>query len=556
MKRIVYLLILLAARISYADVSSSGLYDANGSPVVLGQSSMSGSLPMAISSNQSSIPVAATQSGTWSVTNSGTTNVTQFGSNNVVTGTGASGLGIPRFTVSNDSNILASQSGTWNITNVSGTVSLPTGASTSALQTTGNTTLSTISTAQTSGTQKTQVVDGSGNVQPSGDVATRGIFIKATDGTNTAAVKAASTAAIATDPALVVAISPNNTIGVSASFSDVAPATQNITVLDTGTSNLTGANGQVFYFGTPTTNSAATFSLASQGTVMVESGGLGTGTLVVEVSMDNQAFWLRPNVYQLSTQSYTNSFTAPFIAVVNTAGLTHIRVRSITAWSGSGTITVKESLNTRPITIADALPPGANVIGGVTQSGTWTSTVSQATAANLNATVVQGTSPWVENISQFGGSNVATGTGVSGSGIPRVTVANDSKVIAWDGTNTSSVKAASAQSALTDTALVVTGRPDNVGTPTQTSVSCAATSTTLLTAGSATMFLSIRNPTTSTVTIWINTAAAAAVAAAPSLDLPPGSEAYFSAEGSSFLPTSQINCISGGSASSVTIIYK
>lgn len=34
--------------------------------------------------------------------------------------------------------------------------------------------------------------------------------IKITDGTNTAAVKAASTAAVATDPALVVAISPNN----------------------------------------------------------------------------------------------------------------------------------------------------------------------------------------------------------------------------------------------------------------------------------------------------------------------------------------------------------
>lgn len=39
-----------------------------------------------------------------------------------------------------------SQAGTWNITNVSGTVSLPTGASTAALQTTGNTTLSTINT--------------------------------------------------------------------------------------------------------------------------------------------------------------------------------------------------------------------------------------------------------------------------------------------------------------------------------------------------------------------------------------------------------------------------
>lgn len=36
------------------------------------------------------------------------------------------------------------QSGTWNINNVSGTVSLPTGASTAALQTTGNTSLSSI----------------------------------------------------------------------------------------------------------------------------------------------------------------------------------------------------------------------------------------------------------------------------------------------------------------------------------------------------------------------------------------------------------------------------
>lgn len=56
--------------------------------------------------------------------------------------------------------------------------------------------------------------------------------------------------------------------------------------------------------------------------------------------------------------------------------------------------------------------------------------VSQATAANLNATVVQGTSPWITNISQFGGSNVVTGTGASGAGIPRVTVSNDSNILA------------------------------------------------------------------------------------------------------------------------------
>jgi hypothetical protein len=84
-------------------------------------------------------------------------NVAQFGGTNVVTGTGASGAGIPRVTVSNDSNVLATQSGTWNVNQAIGVAG----------------------------------------------------FGKVTDGSNTAAVKAASTAAVAADPALVVQLSPN-----------------------------------------------------------------------------------------------------------------------------------------------------------------------------------------------------------------------------------------------------------------------------------------------------------------------------------------------------------
>ncbi|HWR15177.1 MAG TPA: hypothetical protein VN577_10130 [Terriglobales bacterium] len=60
--------------------------------------------------------------------------------------------------------------------------------------------------------------------------------------------------------------------------------------------------------------------------------------------------------------------------------------------------------------------------------------------------VYQGTSPWVTNISQFGGNAVVTGTGASGSGIPRVTVANDSKIQLWDGTHTAAVTAGGSQS--------------------------------------------------------------------------------------------------------------
>lgn len=90
----------------------------------------------------SPVPVSLTSTtitGTVAVTQ-GTTpwddNITQFGGNAVVTGVGVSGLGIPRVTVSNDSNILTTQSGAWNINNVSGTISLPTGASTAANQAT------------------------------------------------------------------------------------------------------------------------------------------------------------------------------------------------------------------------------------------------------------------------------------------------------------------------------------------------------------------------------------------------------------------------------------
>lgn len=83
---------------------------------------------------------ASTQPVSGTVTaNQGTSpwvnNVTQFGGTNLSTGTGASGTGIPRVTVANDSNILATQSGTWNINNVSGTISLPTGAASSSNQT-------------------------------------------------------------------------------------------------------------------------------------------------------------------------------------------------------------------------------------------------------------------------------------------------------------------------------------------------------------------------------------------------------------------------------------
>lgn len=157
-----------------------------------------------------------------------------------------------------------------------------------------------------------------------------------------------------------------------------------ILALDSGTTTFSGANGQILYTGTPTTNSSANFTLSSIGNVAIQVGIIGAGgTLVVEISDDGGTSWFRPSVYQPGTQSYSNAFTLPFMGVLNVAGMTNLRVRSTVSWTGTATVTVKETLNNRSMIVAEALPAGTNVIGGVTQSGTWT------IAALTNSSIVK-----------------------------------------------------------------------------------------------------------------------------------------------------------------------
>jgi hypothetical protein len=77
-----------------------------------------------------------------------------------------------------------------------------------------------------------------------------------------------------------------------------------------------------------------------------------------------------------------------------------------------------------------AISPNNTV--AATQSGTWT--LQPGNTANTTA--------WLMNVGQFGGSNVATGTGASGVGVPRVTVANDSNVIVTPPTLTKATQGA------------------------------------------------------------------------------------------------------------------
>lgn len=260
---------------------------------------------------------------------------------------------------------------------------LPSGASTAALQTTGNTSLSSIDT-------KTPALG-----QALAAASTPVVLTAAQITTLTPLTSVTVTQATGTNLHTVV----DNFPAVQTVLpSDTAPATQSITTVDAGTSSLTGANGQVFYFGTPTAGSAATYALTGISTVAVQANILGGGgTLVVEASMDGGSFWFRPNVSQTATQNYTNSFTNPFSATINVASMSHIRVRAITSWSGTGTIVVRESPNVRILAIGEALPTGANTIGslanitGTISLPTGASTAANQATANTSLATIAGT---------------------------------------------------------------------------------------------------------------------------------------------------------------------
>ena len=93
------------------------------------------------------------------------------------------------------------------------------------------------------------------------------------------------------------------------------------------------------------------------------------------------------------------------------------------------------------------------------------------------------------------------------------------------------------------------------GTPTETSVTCGTTSTTLLAASTATQFITYQIPPTAANAVWFNVAGAAATTASPSEGYNPGGQKTWSRGQDGYLPTSQINCIATASTV-VTLTYK
>lgn len=170
---------------------------------------------------------------------------------------------------------------------------------------------------------------------------------------------------------------------------DTAPATQNITIQDTASTTTAVANAQNFITGTPTANSAASFSISSVESVEVLVTGTWTGTLSSEVSMDGGVTWSTRGIKQAGASYISSTFTQNFSGGLNVAGMTNYRIRATAAMTGTATVRIATSLNQTSINVTNAIM----LKDATTQSINSTVKAASTAAATTDTSLVVAVSP-------------------------------------------------------------------------------------------------------------------------------------------------------------------
>ena len=302
-----------------------------------------------------------------------------------------------------------SQSGTWNITNISGTVSLPTGAATETTLATLLTTSAFQARINTLG-QKTManstpvVIASDQTAIPASQSGTWNINnISGTVSLPTGAATAALQDGIIRD-----GTGDTTQANVTSGRLNVDPGT--VTVTDGS-----GALNVIVDSGTTTVTQATASNLNAQVVGPAADGAAVSGNPVRIAGKDGSG-----NTQDIITDS---------------AGELQVDVLTLP------NVTIGTLPNEGQQTMANSIS-----VAIASDQSTLTTALSQ-TGANNDVDVLTlpsvtiGTFPDNEpfNVAQFGGSAVVTGTGASGSGIPRVTIANDSSLAANQSVNVNQI---------------------------------------------------------------------------------------------------------------------
>lgn len=262
-----------------------------------------------------------------------------------------------------------------------------------------------------------------------------------TDGTRDGTVKAASTAAQAADTSLVVALHPtsplptgSNVIGhVVADTGSTTAVTGNVTVVQP-----TGTNLHAVLDTTSTT--AVTQATGTNLHAVIDTGSTTAATQATASNLNAQV------------QGPGASGAAKSGNPVQIGGVFNTTQPTVTNGQGIE---------------AQATARGALIIA------------SGVDAVAVNNTQ-QGTAS--QNVAQFGGNAVVTGTGVGGVGVPRVTISSDSSITANAGTNlnTSALALSATQTDRTQKSQITDGTRD--GTLKAASTAAVAADTSLVVA--------------------------------------------------------------------------
>jgi hypothetical protein len=355
---------------------------------------------------------------------------------NQLLGSKTSADSIPVVIASDQAAVPASQSGTWNITNVSGTVSLPTGAATSAKQpalgTAGSASVDVI-TVQGIASMTALKVDGSAVTQPvSGTVtanAGTGTFnIQSNASVNITQI-AGSSVSTATTGVQKVGIVGNGGASVDGTIgAGTAPTNAIVTGSIYNTSAPAPTNGQAMALQADQAGNIRTFpgialttlsawnsgtSLNATQNIFTNSGAasalvqltqtttLSAGAVTFEVTYDNSNWSTIPADCVLDPTSTTFAqISVPYTVQASTNkafllsmnGAQGLRVKLSTQITGSGSVTPNYALLAyNPAASMIALSPtAANFNVSAVQSGTWnisnvSGTVSLPTGAATSA---------------------------------------------------------------------------------------------------------------------------------------------------------------------------
>lgn len=281
----------------------------------------------------------------------------------------------------------STQSGVWNINNILGTISLPTGASTSSLQTTGNTSLNSIDNKTPSLGQ---------------------------------AVMSASSP---------VVISSNQST-LSVKIPDVTNLSQTINALNqTVTISTVGMGSLILsYFGGA--NATIAFEATLDGTNWFGWVGMSNSTLnaTSSTTLGVDDTWLFPTMaiqaFRVRCSVYISGSETISLAVSQAFGGQVIPFTQYPSTAGAFPVTL---VNTNTVTDSAVITQASTTSGqsgylGMTATTTSTPTYVTAKSNPLNTNTAGGLR---SDIAQIAGATTLTGNGVTGIGSIRVTIASD-----------------------------------------------------------------------------------------------------------------------------------